>query len=128
MMIPKLSLMLSQMTLKMLSNPLRNSLYSFLFVCTLCSNTVSAFAQSDPCNTTDPLGANTGNLCPSHPSGLTSDSFHNGIGRPYQSLPTVQNPAGAILIQPKGFWTEMKTSGSSRVIRESSGKSYQLSK
>ena len=87
-----------------------------------------ANAQSNICNPTDPLGVNSENLCPSHPSGISSESFRTYTGRPYRALPTVQDPAGVILVQPKGFWTEMTTTGSSRVIRESSGNSYQLSK
>ena len=112
---------------KMLFNTLKKLSYGLGFIVYLiCSTT--GLVQAEPCHPTDPLGLNSGNFCPTQPSGLTSDSFRPGIGRPYRSLPTVQNPEGIILVQPKGFWSEIKTSGSSRVIQESSGNSYQLSK
>ena len=111
----------------MLFSTFKNLSYGLGFIGYLiCSNT--GLVQAEPCHPTDPLGLNSGNFCPSQPSGLTSESFQPGLGRPYRALPTVQNPAGTILVRPKGFWTGIETSGSSRVIRESSGNSYQLSK
>lgn len=100
----------------------------YIFIGSFILYSSNSNAQSNPCNLTDPLGVNSGNLCPSHPSGLRSDSFHAGDGRPYRTLSTIQNPKGTIIVRPKGFWTEIKTSGSSRVIKESGGNSYQLSK
>ena len=111
---------------KMPFNSFTKLSFKLVFICFLLYSNTGA--HSKPCDPTDPLGVNSGNYCPSQPSGLTSDSFRQGLGRPYRALPTVQNPSGTILVHPKGFWTGIKTSGSSRIIRESSGKSYQLSK
>ena len=87
-------------------------------------------SQADPCNLTDPLDKNPSNFCPTHPSGLRSDSFNFGAGKPYRSPGTLQNLRGEILIQPKskGFWTGVKTTGNTRVFTESNGNTYQLSK
>lgn len=108
--------------------PMKNPFYIilptlFIFVCVFPEH-----LRSDSCSLTDPFNTNPNNFCPSHPPGLRSDSFNLGTSRPYRQLPTVSSPSGKILIQPKGFWTGIKTTGSSRVLTESNGNTYQISK
>ena len=85
--------------------------------------------QSKPCLPTDPTNNNPDNYCPRFPvPGVSPDSFMTGGARPIRELPTVANPAGTIIVQPQGFYTEIKTEGSTRQIKTSSGQDFTFTK
>lgn len=82
-----------------------------------------------PCYPTDPTGSNPDNLCLIYPpAGVQPNSFVHGVGSPVRELPTVQNPAGNPIINPKGFWTNSVTTDQGRTIKDSGGNTYNLSK
>lgn len=92
-------------------------------------NTIPLSVFSKPCEPNDPTGNNPNNLCFLFPPpGINSDSFVQGNGLPVRELPTVQNPQGNVILKPTGFWTGSSTSGSNRVITDSSGNQYSLPK
>ena len=80
-----------------------------------------------PCDPTDPLGHNPGNLCPQLPySSINNNSFIEGHGLPVTTIPTTRNPAGIVIQKPSGFWTNIRTTSDQRTIVDSSGNSYIL--
>ena len=85
--------------------------------------------QSKPCSPTDPTNSNPTNYCPIFPvPGVSADSFMTGGARPIRELPTVANPAGAIIISPQGYYSEIKTKGTTRSVKTSSGQEFIFTK
>ena len=101
----------------------RNSLlYSFLLVTITCTS-----GQCKPCDPTDPLGRNPSNLCPRYPySSINDNTFTEGVGLPITTIPSVQNPAGIVIHQPSGHWTNIRTTQQKRNIKDSGGNTYIL--
>lgn len=101
----------------------RNSIfYSFLLVTLTCSS-----GHCKPCDPTDPLGRNPYNLCPRFPySSINDNTFTEGHGLPITTIPTVQNPAGIVIQQPSGYWTNIRTTQDKRSIKDSGGNTYNL--
>ena len=94
-------------------------------ICLLSATTISVEAK--PCDPTDPLGHNPENLCPTYPlPSVNSNTFTQGIGEPIRSVPTIQQPAGRVLHQTSGYWTNINTSGGNRIIQDSKGKIISL--
>ena len=83
--------------------------------------------EAKPCDPTDPLGHNPENLCPTYPlPSVNSNTFTHGIGAPIRSLPTIEQPAGRVLHQTSGYWTNINTSGDTRTIQDSKGQIISL--
>ena len=101
---------------------IRYLLFAFLIVFLTSSD-----GFSRPCDPTDPLGRNTGNLCPRFPaSSINENTFIQGIGKPITTLPTVQQPTGRIIHSTNGFWTGVTTTNNTRTITDSEGSTYSL--
>ena len=78
-----------------------------------------------PCDPTDPLAHNPGNLCPRFPhSSINNSTFIEGNGLPITTLPTTQHPAGIVIQKPSGYWTNVRTTSNQRTVQDSSGNSY----
>ena len=90
-------------------------------------NAATIAAEAKPCDPTDPFGHNPENLCPTYPlPSVNSNTFTQGIGAPIHSTPTIQQPAGRILHQTGGYWTNINTSGNTRKIQDSKGQIISL--
>ena len=90
-------------------------------------NAATIAAEAKPCDPTDPFGHNPENLCPTYPlPSVNSNTFTQGIGEPIRSIPTIQQPAGRILHQTGGYWTNINTSGNTRKIQDSKGQIISL--
>ena len=88
---------------------------------------MGAAGECRPCDPTDPLGNNPGNLCPRFPySSINNNSFIKGHGLPVTTIPTTQHPAGIVIQKPSGFWTNIRTTSDQRTIQDSGGNSYNL--
>lgn len=83
-----------------------------------------------PCYPSDPTDNNPENLCPVFPPpGVNPNSFVQGDARPVRALPTVPNPAGRILIDPRGgFWSGVQTQGATRELETSRNQRYIIRK
>ena len=90
-------------------------------------NTATVEVNAKLCDPTDPFGHNPENLCPTYPlPSVNSNTFTQGIGAPIRSTPTIQQPAGRILHQTGGYWTNINTSGDTRNIQDSKGQIISL--
>ena len=88
---------------------------------------MGAAGECRPCDPTDPLGNNPGNLCPRFPySSINNNSFIEGHGLPVTTIPTTRYPAGIVIQKPSGFWTNIRTTSDQRTIQDSGGNSYSL--
>lgn len=85
---------------------------------------------SRPCYPSDPTDSNPDNLCPIYPpAGINPDTFVQGDARPVRANPTVTQPSGRILIQPRsGFWTGVQTQGDRRVLETSRNQTFTIRK
>jgi hypothetical protein len=87
----------------------------------------SSSVYAEGCYPTDPSGNNPQNPCIQYPPpGIRSDTFVSGQARPVRSIPTINNPGGRILINPRGYWTGSQTSGSTRIIKVNTGRTFSL--
>ena len=90
-------------------------------------NASTIAVEAKPCDPTDPLGHNPENLCPTYPlPSVNSNTFTQGTGAPIRIIPTVQQPAGRVLHQTSGYWTNINTSGGTRNIQDSKGQIISL--
>ena len=96
--------------------------YPFLLLLISCME-----GSCRPCDPTDPLGRNTGNLCPRFPySSINDNTFVEGLGKPITTLPTTRHPAGIVIQKPSGFWTNVRSTQGQRSIQDSGGNTYIL--
>ena len=97
---------------------IRHLLYAFLIIFLTWSD-----GFSRPCDPTDPLGRNTGNLCPRFPaSSINENTFIQGIGKPITTLPTAQQPTGRSFTAQMAFGRD--TTNNTRTITDSEGSTY----
>lgn len=89
---------------------------------------LNAAVHARPCYPSDPTGNNPDNLCPDYPpAGINPNTFVQGDARPVRALPTLPNPSGRILIQPRGgFWTGVQTQGDRRVLETSRNQTFTI--
>jgi hypothetical protein len=90
----------------------------------------AAGAAARPCYPSDPTDNNPENICPVFPPpGVNPNSFVQGDARPVRAVPTVPNPAGRVLIDPRGgFWTGVQTQGQTRELETSRNQRYIIRK
>ena len=110
-----------------LSSFKKGSPRAFVLLILALLNTATVEVNAKPCDPTDPLGHNPENLCPTYPlPSINSNTFTQGIGEPIRATPTIQNPAGRVLHQTSGYWTNIQTRGNQRTIRDSQGQKIKL--
>jgi hypothetical protein len=101
-------------------------LISFLCTGLWCAGVAAA----RPCYPSDPTDNNPDNLCPVFPPpGVNPNTFVQGDARPVRAVPTVPNPSGRVLIDPRGgFWTGVQTQGQTRELETSRNQRYIIRK